>query len=235
MKTQIKNKYLLPSILAVAAAFAGASSAHGQSLAAYPFNGGSAASIDSEGNSTASAFDVSSIGGTISSGTGTAFIAASSTTDSEVNAIAGNDYFSFTVTPDSGFEMDFTQLSFGTVFSSTDADSPGLAASFVVRSSVDSFASNVGSTFVEDFASSSTLTFTSRTVTLSGAEFQNLDSIVEFRIYMYDNSGAATRLLRVDNVVLTGAVSVIPETKSFAACAGILAIFALFGARRFRR
>ncbi len=235
MKTPIKNKYLVPSILALAATFAGTQSTYGQSLAAYPFNSGSTASIDSEANSDASAFDVSIIGGTISSGTGTAFIAASATADSEANAIAGNDYFSFTVTPDSGFEMDLTQLAFGTVFSSTDADVVDLAANFFVRSSLDSFASNVSTTFVEDFVSSSTLSFTPRTVTLSGSEFLDVSDAVEFRIYMYDNSGAATRLLRVDNVILSGSVNAIPEVKSFAAYAGLLAIFAVFGARRFKR
>ena len=207
---------------------------YGQSIAAYNFDSGSAASIDSQPDSTASNFDVSSIAATISSGTGTVFIAASDTTNSEANAISGNDYYSFTITPDSGFEFDLTELDFGTEFSSTDADVTGLEASYVVRSSVDGFASNIGSTFIEDFESTSTLSFTNRTVSLSATDFQNVASAIEFRIYTYDNSGAATRLSRVDNVILTGTVNAIPEVNSFSALLGFAAVMAVLGLRRRR-
>jgi len=92
-------------------------------------------------------------------------------------ALAGNDYIQFIVTPNSGFS--FTPTSF--VFNWENSNTGPL--NVALRSSVDSFASNIG--IVAPVASIGT----SNTITISG--LINITTATTFRIYGYGATGTA--------------------------------------------
>lgn len=149
----------------------------------------------------------------------------------EATALSSDSYFSFTVNVDNGYTMDLSALSFGTIFNGTD----GIAAMtghFFVRSSLDGFSTNIGSTFTESYTLSDV--FTPRTIDLSGAAFQVITESVEFRFYIYDNSGADGRYLRIDEIVLQGDVNAIPEPSTTMAVFAAAAIIGVIASRRLR-
>ena len=172
-------------------------------IANYTFDGASATSTDSEPNSTAADFMKNpassdwgfSLGGNV-------FARSTATTASEASAIADDDYFSFTVTPNAGIELDLAQLTFDTTHNLTGGGSPdtGAEMKFFVRSSVDNFTANIGTTYTQAWNTS-----TSRTLDLSGVSFQDVSAAIEFRFYIYDSgvddfdNGA-----RTDDVILEG-------------------------------
>lgn len=173
-------------------------------IANYTFPSGGVTSSDTEANSTAGNFS------------GTAKVLYSSTSESAYfkcsdtpNTADFSTYFTFTVTPGSGFGLNLSTLTFDSICNGTSTTNGN--ASFFVRSSVDAFASNIGLTFTETYIKSGTSTGTQRSVDLSGATFQNLATATEFRIYVYDNIASSVAYDRIDNVVLNGDVSVIPE------------------------
>jgi hypothetical protein len=84
-----------------------------------------------------------------------------------------NDYFEFTLTPNSGYQINL--LSF--VYTGQASGSGATAVAF--RSSVDAFASNIGA-----------LTITGTTISLAGASYQGLSSAITFRIYGWGASAA---------------------------------------------
>ncbi len=83
-------------------------------------------------------------------------------------------YFTFTLTPNSGFEIDFNSFVYAGQASGSGP------TSFAFRSSVDSFASNIG-----------TPTASGTTISLSGASYQNITSAIEFRLYGWGASSSA--------------------------------------------
>jgi len=181
-------------------------------IADYRFLDLDATSADTEPNSTAADFTknpatndwgFSSLGDNV-------FAKSTATTDSEASAVAAGDYFSFTVTPHSGCELNFTELTFDTFHNSTGGGSedPGAEMMFFVRSSVDNFAANVGATYAQAWN-----TTTSRALDLSGAAFQNITAATEFRFYIYDSGvDNAKNGARLDNVVLDGKVFLLGTT-----------------------
>jgi len=191
--------------LSVLAGLAGTT--HGATIANDTFGGGSPNSSDGELNSTASIFDSPHPNaGTdwgYSSGGNNVFFKSSATTNSELGALP-DDFFRFTVTPNLGYEFDLTSLNFNALHNATagGASDPGGNMNFFVRSSVDGFSSNIGSTFAQDWN-----TNTSRSVSLTGASFQDLNTATEFRVYIYDDgNNDAAEGARLDNVQLIGDV-----------------------------
>jgi hypothetical protein len=127
-------------------------------------------------------------------------------------------YFQFTITPDSGYQFDLTQLSFnyGVQYGGSG---PAYQSTFVVRSSVDSFASDivsVPSSISLTTTSTNTNTPNSATFDLTGALFQNLTAATTFRIYIFDNSSATANISRLDNIQVDGSIALIPEPSSIA-------------------
>jgi len=90
-------------------------------------------------------------------------------------AVSGNDYIQFVVTPNSGFT--FTPTSF--VFK-WDRSNTG-PSNVTLRSSVDGYASDLGS--VTGMVSGGAATTTDRTITITG--LTNISSATTFRIYGY--------------------------------------------------
>ena len=99
-----------------------------------------------------------------------------------------NDYFEFTLTPNSGYEINFvsfvytSQLSTGT-------------ANHVFRSSVDGFTSNIG-----------TPTTTGTTISLAAGLYQNITTAITFRIYSFGLT-AATTTFSINDFTFNGTVN----------------------------
>ena len=133
----------------------------------------------------------------------------------------GNDYFVFTLTPDSGtYSLD--GLDYDTAFYESNGNSnTSYTSNTFVRSSLDSYTANLG-LFTEPGQTTTSPTFTPRSVDLSGAAFQNLSVPVTFRIYIFDNISGGNRLSSIDNL----SVSAIPEPSSLVfLLTGAVAVF----------
>lgn len=186
-------------------------------LVSYTFDtvtSNSSASIDTDLNSVAS--NIAAFGGTAASGvtmvaSGTGNPAPSgamqgANTVSAANAITNNDYWEFTLSPDSGYKASLTSLTLQ--FQRSDGNSP---TSLFIRSNIDSYASNL---FSDSSLPASPTAFESGTLTLSSLPaFQDLTAPVTFRIYAF-GSNNTTSSLRIDNVVLNGSVIAVPEASS---------------------
>lgn len=82
------------------------------------------------------------------------------------------DYFEFTLNPDTGYEIDFVSFVYTGQASGTGP------VSFAFRSSLDSYATDIGTPLVGG-----------ATIDLSGATYQDLDSPITFRFYAWGASG----------------------------------------------
>jgi len=209
-----------------------AGSVSAATLANYTFLSNSDSSSDSDANSTASAVTA---GAGISANfafnaTGNPApsrgVGADVTLTTEALAITGNDYFTFTLTPSPGFEMDLTSLSL-----EFDASYNTVDRGYSIRSNVDSYAVTLLS-YVEPLNTGSSGTFLSQSLNLTGASFQNLTSAITFRIYTYDNAGSPGSYMRFDNIVLSGDLSAVPEPGSLSLLTAVAGMFGLIWLRR---
>lgn len=204
--------------------------AHAVVVAQYNFTGGSGASSDSD-SSVAGTF-AGAGGGTISSGTGTAYFLGDTTSSGEATAVSGNDYFSFTITPAAGTTLDLTTLTFD--LGGNTAGTGAFVVSAFVRTGLDTFATTVGSpsvsaTSVPD-SSGSTPMFENRSVDLSS--LTSISATTVIRIYIYDTTTQGGAVARIDNVVLSADVIAVPEPSAYAL---VFAAFAGLAALRRRR
>lgn len=141
----------------------------------------------------------------------------------ETEAINGDYYLEFTVTPDSGFELDLSNLS---VYLQRSSD--GSASDWFVRSSLDGYSSNIDSV-------QPTQDFELYDIDLSAAAYQNITSGVTFRLYAYGgNPSGSSASLRHDNLSLSGEVTSIPEPAAIGFFIGGMAL-ALAGLKRRRK
>jgi hypothetical protein len=135
-------------------------------------------------------------------------------TPDEATAVNGGSYWGFTVTPNTGFQMNFTSFTF-------NAARGGAATprTWYLYSSVAGF--NPGNAIA--FADVPTVRpqLTPFTVDMSGAPFQGLTAPLEFRMYL--STPATGQSLEFDTVTVNGTVIAVPEPAcalAFAACAG---------------
>lgn len=194
-------------------------------LALYPFNTATLASTDAAPNSVASNL---SLGGNI---TDSGFYTLNTTTNttSGANAFQGiggagmggtpwsasldaNQYFSLTLTPDPGFALNLTSLTFFASKNTNGADSWSL------RSSLDSFGSDLGSGSGVFQGSPGAVSWTNPNVTFS---LTNLTAPIEFRIYPF---AGTTGNFRLDDITLNGTVTAVPEPSGW-----LLGTFAALG------
>ncbi|WP_333600902.1 beta strand repeat-containing protein, partial [Flavobacterium sp.] len=109
-------------------------------------------------------------------------------------------YIQFSVTPSAGKLLTATSLTFLQLATAAGA------SSYVVRSSADSYSSNLGAGVYTTTVSSGAPSV-GATVSLSGASFTDVIGTLTFRIYPYGNLGAGTGNWRIDNLTLNGYVS----------------------------
>ena len=89
-------------------------------------------------------------------------------------ALDSNDYFEFTLTPQTGYEINFSSFIYTGAVS---AGSPG----FAFRSNKDSYTANIGSPNAAG-----------TTISLTGTPYQNVTGAITFRLYGYGMAAAAT-------------------------------------------
>lgn len=145
-------------------------------------------------------------------------------------ALSGNEYFSFSLAPKTGYSIDVTSLSFA-----AEASSNTSTFIFSLFGSLTGFsAGNVLGTFsVVNGAENQP------TVNLSSfSEYRSISSSMEFRIYVHRTAGTGTAAYFADDFAgtnnlfaINGSVSPVPEPSSFAALMGI----AVLGAASLRR
>ncbi len=113
-------------------------------------------------------------------------------------AVAGNRYFEFTVTPDSGMLLDLSALTF-------DAGRGGVSAArgWGIATSLDGFATVIDSS-EPGHVPAQRPDMTPFSVDLTGADFQGITGAVTFRIYVYSPNAGNT--VEFDNFNLEGAV-----------------------------
>lgn len=102
------------------------------------------------------------------------------------------NYFEFTLTPNSGYEINFVSFVYTGQVSVTGP------TSFAFRSSLDTYSTNIG-----------TPTATGVTINLSSATYQNISTPVTFRIYAW-NAIAGTGTFSINDFTFNGTVSAIP-------------------------
>ena len=229
------NKKAITTLAALAGLLLTAGSASADVIAEYTFLNQNVTSSDIEDNSEAQDFaKTSSADLGYSNGEDNAFARSQVLVGTdEAAAIANAEYFSFTVSANTGFELDLTSLTYTSIHNATNnnGDTPNESATmnFFVRSSVDSYATTVGSVFSQAWNTND-----SRTITLSGnSAFQDLTGDVTFRLYVYESVELSTdQGARWDNVVLNGDVVAVPEPSSFALLAGCFGLTSVMLRRR---
>ena len=172
----------------------------------YTFTGGSATPANVADGVTGSNYTVAT-GGTsgISSSSHTAYSKRTETTTSEAGAVANGDFHEFTVIPGSEISLNLTSLEFR--HNATMAAGGDWTSRLFVRSNVDSYGSNVGTTSIVN-STTDLSGGTDVTLDLSDAAYQGITDPVTFRFYLYHNATTTTNedYHRLDNVVLNGAV-----------------------------
>jgi len=186
----------------------------------YSFSGaaGNEDSFAADSQPAGAVASVFSRGSGINAASGADAFSANAWTTGELDA---DEYFTFSLTPDSGYEMSLTQLQLDERRSGTGI------RDWVVRSSLDEFASNIGTVFsVPD----SSATRTDQTISLAGGTFDQIGGPVEFRIYGF-NAESAAGTWRVDNVEVFGTLTPVPEVSSAYWVAGGLLGFSIWRGR----
>jgi autotransporter-associated beta strand protein len=115
-------------------------------------------------------------------------------------AVSNQADFKFTLTADPGFLLNLTSLNFDVM-----RGGGSTPRGYVVRSSVDNFATTLGTADVLTVRP----TFTAVAIDLSGSIFQNLPTIT-FKIYSYTTGTGSS--LDYDNVTVNGVTMTIPVT-----------------------
>jgi hypothetical protein len=105
-----------------------------------------------------------------------------------------NDYFYFTITPASGYKINFTDFTYG-----AQASGSGPTTAFV-RSSLDNYTANIG-----------TASVSGSSISLTGASYQNITSAVTFRVYAYGASSTGGTF-SINDFSFSGSVVQIPVT-----------------------
>jgi len=132
-----------------------------------------------------------------------------------------SDYYQFTVTPDTGFELDLADFNF-------DLNKQGTAdVSVHLYSDIDSYTSEIGSATVVG-TGAGYRSWGSFTIDASG--HPNLTEATTFRAYLFTTGSVGSNWTYVDNIRLTGN-AIIPEPGSLA----LLGLGGLYLLQRRRR
>ena len=189
-------------------------------IVTYSFSGavGNETNYAADDQPTGAVASVFSRGSGINPAAGADAFSAKAWTTGELDA---NEYFTFSLTPDSGYEMSLSELQLDERRSGTGI------RDWLVRSSLDGFVSNIGAVFsVPD----SLATRTDQSISLAGGTFDQIGGPVEFRIYGF-NAESAAGTWRVDDVEVFGTLTPVPEVSSAYWVAGSLLGFSIWRGR----
>jgi hypothetical protein len=187
--------------------------AHGAFIASYDFADNSNSTVG-ELNSSALAFAYAGTD-TGRSSDQNAFVRSNATGSTQADALADTSYLSFTVNAASGYQLNLSSLKFD--FGGSSATGSTLESNIVVQSSVGGV--GTGNPILHEEKKNVTGTPTSfdtgNVITLSASQFQALSSVT-FQFRFYDNFDDISHVNRLDNVVLEGTVSAVPEPAALA-------------------
>ena len=136
-------------------------------------------------------------------GRGTGISAASATnrynaSSWDTPAMDNNAYFQFTLTPNTGFEIDFVSFFFTSQASSTGPNGSNVA----LFSSVDGYTTTIGTPTIPAPAGSAG----PNTISLSAAAYQNITGAITFRLYAWGAS-AGTGTFSINDFTFNGTVA----------------------------
>jgi hypothetical protein len=126
------------------------------------------------------------------------------------------DYFTWTLTPSTGYQLNLSSFVYTGQASGTGP------TSFALRSSVEGFSTNIGAP-----------TAGGTTITLTSSAFQGLTDSVEFRLYGW-NASSSSGSFSVNDFTFNGTLSAVPEPSTYATLAGLLTLGAAIIRRRRR-
>jgi hypothetical protein len=201
--------------------------ARAATVAHYTFSGNSLVSSDTDPTSVAGDMVI----GAGLSGNTTFFTIFGSTTclgatsdhtpATEAAAISGDDYLSFTVTPNAGTALDYSSMTFNFAWQN---NSNTVNENLSLRWSVDGFASTLDSQSTSESPG---------TAGLAGGSFMipaaDQSGPVEFRIYFFDDANTQFSTVGIANVALVA--TSVPEPSA----ASLVLLGAAFCGRRWRR
>jgi hypothetical protein len=142
-------------------------------------------------------------------------------------SFANDGFFSFTVTPDSGFELDLSSLSF--LIAKGGASE---TRNYEVRSSLTGATSLAGPAMPAAVRGDGTAGMDNVSIDLTGfSELQNVTTAVTFQ-FITATTGNFNASLEWDDITLGGDVSVVPEPSTYAALLGLGALGLVMWRRR---
>ena len=236
---------VLGGLFALILALLSAAHLSAQTIVEYSFNVDSNAStVDTNLTASAVALGAGIAGGAgLSGSSNSLFARASSTHSSNLlsigHAIADNDYFSFTVDVDTGYQMDLSSFQFDLGYTRNGTFNNKEFKAYLLTS-IDGFVDAndiLGSQQITVGANTTTATYPNGTTTItlsSLSQYQGITSSTEFRIYIADTTGNSNYIQRLDNFTLNGAVTAVPEPGTFALLGGSLALGFVMLRRRAR-
>jgi hypothetical protein len=146
----------------------------------------------------------------------------------EAISATSTTWLGFTISANSGYELDLANLSFAYAFSYNSGTAPTTAATFDVRSSLDNYASSI-SVLTASVDAANVVNWSTASIVLTDPAYQNLGTVT-FRIFLNDGTNVNSEsFLRLDTVTLTG--TAVPEPATYALLAGMGGL-ALAGVRR---
>ena len=173
-------------------------------LVLYSFPGGAFTPTTTDPNVTSGAINATGSIGSVEPGSAlanTVFYRYGALSTTPAAAVANNEFFQFTLTPNAGYELDFTSVTF-------DATRGGASTprGFLLRTSLDGFTANVATADIP----TANPTLTPFNISLSAPAFQNISSSTTFRLYQYAPSVGGVGTF-YDNISVNGSANVIPE------------------------
>jgi hypothetical protein len=115
-------------------------------------------------------------------------------------SLDANDYFTFTLTPNSGYEIDFNNLTGQWQRSGTGPNS------YIVKTSLDSFGASVASGSIGGNGSQVGIGPSPATTGIDLSSIQNVTSAIEIRVYAFGN-GASAGTFSFNNFTFDGSVN----------------------------
>ena len=194
-----KKITLIKSLSVVVTLLCAVNFGFGQSIFSNDINGNSIVPVSGTPYTTGQVADANITVSGIGAGSGILGVSSDNIYNAQnwnTSALDANDYFEFTLTPNPGYEIDFTSFEY-----TGQATSNG-PTTFAFRSSMDGYTADLG-----------TPTASGAIIDLSAATFQNITTAITFRIYGWNSSGFAGTF-SINDFTFNGYVS------TFLSCAG---------------